>query len=206
MLFQQTMVMPAVLYVPVLFGFTMACLAQEQTQEPGFGICLLVIEPVLALRTCYLIRDACRRGLNAHTFFMPLGKSEWRWLYASLVFHLGLAATGGVLFAYANGPGRLLLALEASLRLRAVRPHPTVCPVGEVHMTLMLLGACATVVLVGHCTVQRTKAAIPYRAAWKLGVTLPALCQGIVVCGCLFTCIDTQQTQELVLYIGLASV
>ena len=42
-LFRMAVVVPAVLYTPILLGFTAACLSQQQTQEPGFATMLLVI-------------------------------------------------------------------------------------------------------------------------------------------------------------------
>ena len=205
-LFRQIIMVPALIYTPVLFGFMCACISQLQTQEPGFAICMLVIEPILGLHVLRLLRDASRRGFNALVFDVPLGLRAWSFLLFSLAYHIGLMGCGAVLFGYANGPGRLLLALEASFRLRAVRPHPTVCPAGEVHTDLFLLGVCTFIVVGGHLTIRLSHAAAPYRAAWRVGVTAPIGTQGAVVALALLTCIDTQHSQELVLYAMLTGV
>ena len=205
-LFRNTVLVPAILYTPITFGFTMACNDQGKTQEPGFGLCLLIIEPVLTLHMLRLVRDACRRGLNPKVFPLPLTRWEWRYLLLSLAFHLGLIACGACIVHYANTQGRLLLALECSLLLRSVRPHPTVCPEGEINTSLTLLGTCLTVVLVGHFSTGRTKAAEPYRKAWKLGVTVPTALQALVLTLTLFTCNDVQQSQEHLLYPCLIAI
>lgn len=205
-LFRQTVVLPAMLYTPILLGFMLSCLGSQQTQEPGFGICLLVIEPLLCFHMMRLIRDARRRGLNARVFDMPLSVRNWRFLLFSLFFHAGLCACGAVVVGYSDGPGRLLLALEASLRLRSVRPHPTVCPEAEIGMHLVLLGTCCVIVLIGHSTVSRTKAAAPYRTAWKVGVTIPTAAQGLAVGLSLLTCYDTESSTELITYYVLIAL
>lgn len=205
-LFRQCVVLPAVLYVPILLGFSLACLASQQTQEHAFGVTLMVIEPLLCAHVLRLIHDALRNGLNARFFDLPLSKGMWRFLLFSLFFHVGLVACGAVVVGYADGPGRLLLALEGSLRLRFVRPHPTTCPESEIDLQLMLLGTAIVIVLAGHCTVNRTVGSRPYRTAWRDGVTLPALAQAVAVGLSLTTCLDTQASTEVVLYGVLAAV
>ena len=45
-----------------------------------------------------------------------------------------------------------------------------------------------------------------YRRAWLLGVTGPSAASACVIGGTLLTCFDTQQSQELPLYISLAAI
>lgn len=276
-----TVVVPCMLYCPVMLGFVGACLDQQKTQEEGFCIALLVLEPLCVLQILRLLRDACRFGIGSRFFDLPLGKWEWRYLYYCIAFHSGIFTCALVMLSYVRGPGRLLLALEASLMLRLYRPHPTVCPAGELEMSVVLLGIAVLVAIGGHLTVDRATRYVPafgrptrrgqlaareqlppdegpvigsvkdlplvsslvalrrrrrlarregapepqeltraqlhaidtqdfhqqcYRRAWLLGVTGPSAASACVIGGTLLTCFDTQQSQELPLYISLAAI
>ena len=205
-LFRLTVSVPCALYCPVLLGLLVACLGQRKTQEDGLSLVLFVLQPVVLLHLGLLVRDARRRGLDAKFFDLPLTRRQWRWLIFSVAFHLLVLLTAIIMLGYFNGPGRLLLALEASLTLRQVRPHPTVCPPGEMEMMPILFGICTLIAIGGHMSVCCTKAAAPYRRAWLLGVTAPTAASAVVLVVCFVTCLDTHASQELPLFICLDTI
>ena len=86
-MYNLTVAAPAALYAPILLGFLSSCLISGQTQEESLGLMLAIVEPLAALHMVRLMRDACRQGLNAHCFDLPLNNKQWRWLLFSLVFH-----------------------------------------------------------------------------------------------------------------------
>ena len=202
-LFRMTMVRPSMLYAWVMLGFTGSCGNSGKTQEPSFCLALLSIEPLLILYFLWLLCDARRHGLNAHTFDVPLRKAEWRWLLFSLFYHILLLALAAFLLVNLNANGRLLLAAQAAFTLRYVRPPPTVCPEGEQQIVSYLLLACAVLSIGGHLSVKRLAPA--YLGTWTLAATGPLALQALLILISLLTCLDTQFTQEAFFFPALAS-
>ncbi len=202
LLFRATMARPAMLYTFVFLGFTGSCANSGETQEEAFCLALLVIQPVLIVYVLWLVRDARRNGLSAHTIDVPLGRLQWRWLVFSLGFHILVLALAAVLLVNLNGSGRLLLAAQASFTLRSVRPPPTICPEGEVQMvTYLLLGAIGLAVG-GHTSVRWRAPA--YLGAWSLATTGPIALQALLIFVSLMTCLDTQTSQQAFFFPALA--
>ena len=156
-----TVVVPCAIYAPVMLAFVGACLGQQKTQEMGLCIALIVVQPMCIVQILRCVRDACRYGIGARFFDLPLGPWEWRWLYYCLFFHGGMLACAVVMLTYVHGPGGLLLALEASLWLRLVRPSPSECPPGELEISLVLLGVALLITLGGHYSVRLATAYVP---------------------------------------------
>ena len=55
-----------------IITFAMSERVDVQDQMSGSSVNLVIVEPVLALYVAWLIRDACRKGISALFFFLPL--------------------------------------------------------------------------------------------------------------------------------------
>ena len=204
LLFRWTMAAPAALYTPIFLGFTGACLDTNLAQEESFCLCLLIIEPMMALLVLRLMCDAYREGLNARYFDLPLRRAEWRWLLFCLAYHALIFLTAVIMLSYEGSTGRMLLALEASLALRSVRPHPTECPEAEIYTTLAVLALSTLLAAGGHCSLRRWAPRASQRG-WLLGVTLPSALQAACALVSLGTCLDTESSQEVLLFSALTA-
>ena len=68
-----TVVVPCAIYAPVMLAFVGACLGQQKTQEMGLCIALIVVQPMCIVQILRCVRDACRYGIGARFFDLPLG-------------------------------------------------------------------------------------------------------------------------------------
>ena len=146
-----------------------------------------------------LMRDARLEGLNARFFGEPLSRMQWRWLLWCCAFHVVIFFGGLLIFIFASGSGRLLLAFEATLRLSAARNRVTRTPCSDTEKftELAIVLAC---LLAGGVTsaILRYTGQRQYAGMWARGVGVPALLYGLVAQFMFNSCIDQNFPQELV--------
>ena len=203
LLFRVLVARPSNLYAMTMASITGLCMTNGKTQEWRFSFALIIIEPFLLGYVLWLIRDAGRNGISAHTIDVPLGRTQWRWLFFSVGFHLFIFVFAFLLMINAEGSGRLLLAAQASFTLRAVRPRPTVAPPGELQMYAYVMIGAVFLAVIGHFSVKRR--ARDALGAWSLAATGP-IAMTALICGIsLLTCIDTATSQQKFFFPALAA-